>query len=625
MSAPNLTINVEPSESGKVVYLPLAAQTKTQLPTARLVLLLSIKNNEGLTIKMKDLTLSFVGGSQVNADPIPLQFIDDKGISHDFEIGTGQTGTWWFQTPDQDLILPVPTPDKVKINVSAHAFDKPATLTLPLAAHKSPTPNGSYLFPARANDLRIMEYWTTDGDSHPMGVQGSQSFAYDMRVVGWDIDTKKWTALLPDTSGKKNTDYRIWGKPIYAMADGIVRQCANDVPTNPDPPTYETNLYQTGKTKIGSGNHFYIQHGDEVMQYAHMQAGSLTPEFCHIGAKVKVGDLLGLAGNSGNSSGPHLHIHSIQGAKPEEGPLRPILFREAYVIDRSAFTPPDPTGPWVKMNGHGIPTVKSAIWPTKTTPTWYPPGWPEIARHGIPESSYQTEFEHIVDSGYRPVWIDGYDVNGKTFFNAIFRPANGTAWASHHGLTAAQYQAEFDTQNHAGLRPLHIESYLSGGHICYATIFVKSPGPAWNAYHGKTAAEHKKLFDELTADGWRPVIISVVSVGGERMHTALYEKENVGSFFTQNFLTADEYQTAFNDNDKAGRKLVYLNAYNHHGAPRFTAIWHSKAHAPAARHGMSSSEYQTEWQKQTANGLLTRAVTAYESGDKAIFAAFWSK
>jgi hypothetical protein len=61
MSAPNLTINVEPSESGKVVYLPLAAQTKSQLSTARLVLLLSIKNNENRLIKMEDLTLSFCG------------------------------------------------------------------------------------------------------------------------------------------------------------------------------------------------------------------------------------------------------------------------------------------------------------------------------------------------------------------------------------------------------------------------------------------------------------------------------------------------------------------------------------------------------------------------------------
>ncbi|MGQ0739069.1 MAG: serine hydrolase, partial [Bacteroidota bacterium] len=46
----------------------------------------------------------------------------------------------------------------------------------------------------------------------------------------------------------------------------------------------------------------------------------------------------------------------------------------------------------------------------------------EIAKHGIAESSYQEEFSMIWNSGYYPVWVDAYDVAGKTYFNTIFRP-----------------------------------------------------------------------------------------------------------------------------------------------------------------------------------------------------------
>jgi hypothetical protein len=39
------------------------------------------------------------------------------------------------------------------------------------------------------------------------------------------------------------------------------------------------------------------------------------------------------------------------------------------------------------------------------------------------------------------------------------------------------------------------------------------------------------------------VIISVVSLGGKRSYTALYEKKNAGGFFARSFLTPAEYQT----------------------------------------------------------------------------------
>src|SRR5262249_43777475 len=76
----------------------------------------------------------------------------------------------------------------------------------------------------------------------------------------------------------------------------------------------------------------------------------------------------------------------------------------------------------------------------------------EVVRSQVPASSYQAVFERFANSGYRPVWVDGYDVNGQTFYNAVFRPADGVEWVARHGLTSAQYQAEFDAQVRAGFR-----------------------------------------------------------------------------------------------------------------------------------------------------------------------------
>ena len=255
-----------------------------------------------------------------------------------------------------------------------------------------------------------------------------------------------------------------------------------------------------------------------------------------------------------------------------------------------------------------------------------PPGWAELTRFGIPAASYQTEFDRIVTSGYRPVWIDGYEVGGSTFFNAIFRAADGVPWVARHGLTASQYQAEFTQWVGQGYRLQHIESYLQGGAVRYAAIFVKKAGPAFTVYHGKDTAGHQQTFDTLIGQGWVPVNISVVSPGGARTHAALYEKLDAGSFWTKNFMTTAEYQAEFDANVQAGRKLVYLNAYRHGSGPRLTAIWHQKAPAQlVARHGMTGPQFQSAFDTNLAGGFLTRAIAGYEASGSARFAAFWAK
>ena len=139
------------------------------------------------------------------------------------------------------------------------------------------------------------------------------------------------------------------------------------------------------------------------------------------------------------------------------------------------------------------------MWPAATKPAWYPPSWAELSKHGILESAYQAEFTKMSSSGYRQVWVDGFDVGGQTYFNVIFRPANGTAWVAKHGLTGTEYQTEFNLRTSLGYRLLQVDSYLSGGSVRYAAIFVKNTGGVvWTAYHGLTCAQHQQKFNSLT-------------------------------------------------------------------------------------------------------------------------------
>jgi hypothetical protein len=235
--------------------------------------------------------------------------------------------------------------------------------------------------------------------------------------------------------------------------------------------------------------------------------------------------------------------------------------------------------------------------------------------------------------GFRAVWVDAYTIDvlpnvGLTFFNVVFRPATGVTYEARHGLSSDEYQSEFNKWvNDKKYRLMHIESYFSHAlnRISYAPIFVKSAGPVFTAYHGKTKAEHQDLFDDLTKNqGYIPVNISVVSQGGQRIYAALYEKRSVGKFEARSRLSVAEYQQKFTDNAKAGLQLAYINSYLHSGEINFIAIWYHDLSPPYVEHHLDRQEFDALLKKERKSNLYLRAITGYQRAMSPNFAAIWN-
>ncbi|MEP6712432.1 MAG: serine hydrolase [Ferruginibacter sp.] len=255
----------------------------------------------------------------------------------------------------------------------------------------------------------------------------------------------------------------------------------------------------------------------------------------------------------------------------------------------------------------------------------------EIAKHGIAESKYQEEFNMIWNSGYYPVWVDAYDVGGKTFFNTIFRPNKDNFDVKvKHDMTKESYGQEYNEWvKQKGYRLQQIDSYNDAGKLKFAAIFIKKPGQpqAQPAYHGLSPEEHQTLFDKYTGEGYVPVNVSVTSVGGKRYYTAFYEKINVGGAVLKSFLSQQEYQDMYDDMDKKRWEQVYINAYHHDGQTRFSVIWYQNSgfSSQSATRKSSIDGYQDKWEDNTSKGFLTRCITGYDEGSKHWFAANWVK
>lgn len=107
-------------------------------------------------------------------------------------------------------------------------------------------------------------------------------------------------------SSPNPSDYFIYGQFVVAPCEGTVIAAVDDRPDMAVP------MRDPDRTRL-AGNHIVLACGAYEVLLAHLQPGSIRVA---AGAAVSRGDLLGFAGNSGNSDEPHLHVSA---QRPVEG------------------------------------------------------------------------------------------------------------------------------------------------------------------------------------------------------------------------------------------------------------------------------------------------------------------
>src|ERR1700676_3201572 len=179
MSVPNVSVVIEPSDGASVVYEPAARKGTAAKPAGVLCLELSISNQESSAVHLNKVTLGFSSPPSVPQAviPVPANWWPPGGSG--VNIPPGGNAVWNFLRGSENdtVVLPSPAPASVTLSLFFDGFSAPWTVTRTLAPHKNPAPDDSYLYPARTDDLRPGEFWSTSSNTHGTGAQGSQLFA----------------------------------------------------------------------------------------------------------------------------------------------------------------------------------------------------------------------------------------------------------------------------------------------------------------------------------------------------------------------------------------------------------------------------------------------------------------
>ncbi|WP_298519464.1 M23 family metallopeptidase [uncultured Kordia sp.] len=144
-------------------------------------------------------------------------------------------------------------------------------------------------------------YVSVGGRTHAQGqhhfiTRGTgQRYAYDMGKI---VDDSYYSG-----NGGENEDTYTFGARLNAPGAGKIIALENNIDDNTRPGVLNDNI---DNSNLG-GNYIMIDHlNGEYSFLAHLKKGSIIVV---VGDMVAKGQEIGQAGNSGNSSGPHLHYH----------------------------------------------------------------------------------------------------------------------------------------------------------------------------------------------------------------------------------------------------------------------------------------------------------------------------
>jgi CubicO group peptidase (beta-lactamase class C family) len=260
------------------------------------------------------------------------------------------------------------------------------------------------------------------------------------------------------------------------------------------------------------------------------------------------------------------------------------------------------------------------------------------------------------------------------------------AFEAYHGVTGAQHQANFDQLASEGFQLVSISVYGDPAAPLYAAVWVKRPAPPWVAVHGVDSSGYQAFFNNVTAEGYVPVLVSATGPVTNAVFAAVFRKGIKGPWFARHGMTSgpaantgtfqNEVQLAHTNNMVISSFAIYGTVSDR----RYAAIWHDNptfakwhvhptdtassyqttfdaetqlpgyglaGYRPAyvalstdqtycsvfkddvvgpwvARHGMTSTEYQSEFDLQASNGYYPICVQGGGTGDQTRYAAIFA-
>jgi biotin carboxyl carrier protein len=158
---------------------------------------------------------------------------------------------------------------------------------------KFPLRNGKFLITDGGNSKvsRLMNYHYYSAQHKKKNTNKSMLFATDIVKI-----EDSYPSFFPT----ENSEYPVFGEPVFSPISGTVVKIEN---------TIQDNRPYCGNYPYNSGNTVVIQQNDNYCLLGHLKFDSIKVQ---VGDEVSADQMLAMAGNSGMSERPHIHMQLIK-------------------------------------------------------------------------------------------------------------------------------------------------------------------------------------------------------------------------------------------------------------------------------------------------------------------------
>ncbi|KAM5343831.1 hypothetical protein ACJ41O_012368 [Fusarium nematophilum] len=194
-------------------------------------------------------------------------------------------------------------------------------------------------------------------------------------------------------------------------------------------------------------------------------------------------------------------------------------------------------------------------------------------------------------------------------------------------MTSPDFQDTFGKLVNEKYRLTYVSGYTLGGDARFAAIWDQNVTSDWAARHGMTSAEYQAQSDALVAKGFRLRLVDGYAVAGDARFAAIWDKSTGATWAARHDLSSSQYQSAFDTFVSQGYRLRHVSGYSRGNEALYAALWEKSGTniSWVAHHGMTSSDYQNLFNKYVGGSFRLVHVNGYVVNHVDYYAAIWDK
>jgi len=353
---------------------------------------------------------------------------------------------------------------------------------------------------------------------------------------------------------------------------------------------------------------------------SHLQWGTNDQKIAvNPGDRVYAGQFIAYSGNTGPGG-------AGSGLNDSGDPFDPTRANNHLHLMTAVPSPTPGSKEWVQIDPYGVYNMRATgcYEMLEDTPfvRLFAPFYPSF--HNVPAAVVAKYFGYYTGMGMALQTLSLHKGDDAVLASGSFQPGLSLDWYARFYMTSADLQVFFDDYHKKGYRPREI-----------GVVMDSHNNPRFNVIWKKRGNETYQTFPALSDYEWNVKWFELVKIGKMRVedhfayslygvphHAAIFVGDGDTAFQEWHYMSPGAFQAKFDQNDKAGFRLVSVNAAEV-GDTLLGGVWRKVAGAWIAHTGLTPEKYQQRFLEYHSQGFRVYKIQGYADSER--FAAIWTK